>query len=158
MYLHTEMSYLAPELWLAQTLFEPNLIVALDQADTKGRRYEVFNGPLVPLENIFAIDNGFNMLGYGRISSFSNSLDRTISRRRSTRRRTNAILIHQRDKVRFGEKIRFARMAFPELADRRLKLFAFLEIGYLMPSPFIVWIYEQVILRQYYQTWIDQSG
>jgi len=61
--------YLSSKLGFAQTLVKPNLIIPLNQSNTKRRWDKIFCRPFHPFKNIVAVNNRLDMLRNSRIRS-----------------------------------------------------------------------------------------
>ena len=119
-------TYLSPELRLAQTLVEADIVVAIYKGYSKGGWDQVLDRTFHSWDDIFTIDNSVNMLSNGCIRSYP-------------------IFIHDTNKICLCEKGRLACGTVPKFTDRRYKRYPFLEIWQLFITPPVVRIYIQVI-------------
>jgi len=92
------LPYLSPELRLAQAPVEADIVVAIYKSFSEGRRDQVLYRTLHARDDIFAIDDRFDMLSNGCISS-------------------NTIFIHDTNKICLRKKGRLACGTVPKFAD-----------------------------------------
>lgn len=57
-----ELTYLPPQLWLTQTLVESNLVVTVNEPNSKRGWNQVFGSAFISLNDIFAVDNCLDVL------------------------------------------------------------------------------------------------
>lgn len=66
--------------------------------------------------------------------------------------RTDAVLIHERNEIRFSEQRRSRRLPVAKLANGRHERLPFRKIGHMTVSPLVVGIHLEIVSRKNAQT------